>query len=830
MLIKRGDTLIEVTLAVGIFSLVAIAVVAVVNGSTTGAQTALETTLVREEIDAQAEALRFIQSSYASSLNPSFENVLSGDLASGALATVWDAIVANAHASNDVNLDKLIFNYPVQSCSSLYDTEASGLDSQKAFVINTKMLSDINLGDDDIAKNIVVNASTDAIKNKTFAEAQTYPHIIYTEIDPDETDESLLDGNSSNTAERVEGLYVVAIKDTNTVIVSGDGQIDNGSSDSSNSIPAYYDFYIRSCWYATGSETPSTISTVMRLDNPILMANTIIPDDDLTVPIYIRTSPGFTKVILNGTECTTQTACRVNNLIKGQTYPLIAEMKPYWFFDVWKNSNNQGIIGDIKQITTTYTVGNRSTILTPYAIPETYDITIVPSTGIAEVTLAGTVCRDPNGCVVNIQRGQRYPLVATVKEHYDFVTWTNTRNLGEIASNVANTSYVVGAGPTTLIATGKLQQFDCKKQYRLQNADGTYPSSYTPDGSVRVDYGSTCTYSKSMDGYVSKSTSATVTNNITLSLDLPRNTYVLTVSRNTEYIASVTGGGTYRWGVNVPITATPKTGNQFTSWSQTAGISSSFGNRNAASTTFLMPKSAATVYANGENSLGRCTDPNRCLQKSRQCDVRLMDGRDGKWYDTHSDYGLCWTSNMDIAGGTTLTPSLSNVRTNYTLPRSGSTFTKEYVEQNIGALINTGETDCDSDACYSYYTFIAACAGDGGGIDRTYSGQCSQDICPKGWHLPTRSEMSHYMYPSWERIMEGGFILAGRYCGNGSFHGAGTHGYYWTSYYAAPTMYTDGPYYAYGLEIMDNGRERGISGADNKPKQCAYSVRCVRSL
>ena len=61
---KRGDTLIEVMLAVGIFSMVAVAVVAVMSGGTSSAQTALETTLTREAIDAQAEALRFIQSSY----------------------------------------------------------------------------------------------------------------------------------------------------------------------------------------------------------------------------------------------------------------------------------------------------------------------------------------------------------------------------------------------------------------------------------------------------------------------------------------------------------------------------------------------------------------------------------------------------------------------------------------------------------------------------------------------------------------------------------------------------------------------------------------------
>ena len=64
-MVKKGDTLIEVLLAVGIFSMIAISVVAVMSGGTSSAQTALETTLTREEIDAQAEALRYIHDSYA---------------------------------------------------------------------------------------------------------------------------------------------------------------------------------------------------------------------------------------------------------------------------------------------------------------------------------------------------------------------------------------------------------------------------------------------------------------------------------------------------------------------------------------------------------------------------------------------------------------------------------------------------------------------------------------------------------------------------------------------------------------------------------------------
>ena len=59
--VKFGDTLIEVTLAIGIFSLIAVGVVSVVSGSTSRAQVALEQTLTREEIVKQVLRTRKVK-------------------------------------------------------------------------------------------------------------------------------------------------------------------------------------------------------------------------------------------------------------------------------------------------------------------------------------------------------------------------------------------------------------------------------------------------------------------------------------------------------------------------------------------------------------------------------------------------------------------------------------------------------------------------------------------------------------------------------------------------------------------------------------------------
>lgn len=63
---QRGDTIIEVMVAFSVFAMVAVGALTVMNQGTAGAQNTLETTLVRQEIDTQAEMLRFLHQAYTS--------------------------------------------------------------------------------------------------------------------------------------------------------------------------------------------------------------------------------------------------------------------------------------------------------------------------------------------------------------------------------------------------------------------------------------------------------------------------------------------------------------------------------------------------------------------------------------------------------------------------------------------------------------------------------------------------------------------------------------------------------------------------------------------
>lgn len=233
-MVKKGDTLIEVLLAVGIFSMIAISVVAVMSGGTSSAQTALETTLAREEIDAQAEALRYIHDSY----------INDKESANSELPTIalWQKIIdeKNVYLPSGDSKDADVLQYHPTTCP----TKASEL-PKGAFILDTRSLSQ---------PNAAAYKSADTDKD-IFAPASTFPRLIF----GTDEDKSLIEGDVSTTLSRAEGIYIIAVadKDTTTII-----------SDSGQKYHAFYDFYIRTCWYGTDAETPSTISTVMRLHNP----------------------------------------------------------------------------------------------------------------------------------------------------------------------------------------------------------------------------------------------------------------------------------------------------------------------------------------------------------------------------------------------------------------------------------------------------------------------------------------------------------------------------------------------------------------------------------
>ena len=132
MKFKKGDTLVEVALAIGIFSMVAITVVSVVNSSTSSAQSALEVTITREEIDAQAEALRFIHDSYSTGDDTGSTSSLSSNTT---YSNIWNKIISLAKTV-PTDGESTDLEYQPSTCEELY---ANGDECTPAAMVPTPL-------------------------------------------------------------------------------------------------------------------------------------------------------------------------------------------------------------------------------------------------------------------------------------------------------------------------------------------------------------------------------------------------------------------------------------------------------------------------------------------------------------------------------------------------------------------------------------------------------------------------------------------------------------------------------------------------------------------
>jgi len=174
--VNRGDTIIEVLFAITIFSLVAVGGLAIMNQGTATSQRALEITLVRQEVDAQAEALRFLNSSYVSS----YRSGASYDPATpaGQWKLMQDSIIATANVTAS--------DFGGTSCV----TPPNG-----SFIINTKTA-------------VFVAPSEGKLQM-----AQTFSQVIY---------------DNANQIISADGLWIEAVRSTT---VMGNNQSNTGYVD-----------------------------------------------------------------------------------------------------------------------------------------------------------------------------------------------------------------------------------------------------------------------------------------------------------------------------------------------------------------------------------------------------------------------------------------------------------------------------------------------------------------------------------------------------------------------------------------------------------------------
>ena len=195
---------------------------------------------------------------------------------------------------------------------------------------------------------------------------------------------------------------------------------------------------------------------------------------------------------------------------------------------------------------------------------------------------------------------------------------------------------------------------------------------------------------------------------------------------------------------------------------------------------------------------------SQCQSLASDADFTVVDKRDGSNYTVRYINGACWmTQNLRLAGGTALTTSDSNVTRNYTLPTTPL--------DGSGASYTVPQTTISSNTSYGgYYNYCAASAGTV--CSSSLAQDATQDICPKGWRLPTINEMNGITsYVSAFSPVGSGYYRSG------SLYATGSVGYWWS---ATANSGTRQYYLGYGS---------GSLNTDSDGKTIGFSVRCIRS-
>lgn len=104
---RQGDTIIEVILAVAVFSMVAVGAISIMNSGVSIAQQSLEITLVRSEMKVQAETIRYIHQRFidGDSVATAEWNKMVDDRAQPA-PTEYGALTANNRCLSVSSLDQ----------------------------------------------------------------------------------------------------------------------------------------------------------------------------------------------------------------------------------------------------------------------------------------------------------------------------------------------------------------------------------------------------------------------------------------------------------------------------------------------------------------------------------------------------------------------------------------------------------------------------------------------------------------------------------------------------------------------------------------------------
>lgn len=213
---RSGDTMIEVLLAVTVFSVVAVTGLTIMNQGSAAAQRSLEITLVRNEMEAQATVLRYM-----------YDEALAQKSSAG-----YDPRSASDPSTAAGRWQQVL---------TLRKSSATPFDSMVASEISCFHPNPA------LTNAFVINPRTARLYPQQGHAASWTPAEVFSRI--------RFDATSRLTIRGVQGIWVEA--------VGKDAEMIGGVR-----VPGYTDFHIRACWATVGQARPATLGTIVRLYEP----------------------------------------------------------------------------------------------------------------------------------------------------------------------------------------------------------------------------------------------------------------------------------------------------------------------------------------------------------------------------------------------------------------------------------------------------------------------------------------------------------------------------------------------------------------------------------
>lgn len=207
---EQGDTLIEVLFAITVFALIVVSALAIMNQGSAAAQRSLEMSLVRQQIDNQAETLRYLHESYVTNYQVGYSSNPNLTL-TGATGQYYN-IIKSVNATGATSASA--FNNGATTCP----TPPSG-----SFILNPRTAT------------VITNSTI-------FKKATTFAQLTF-------------DTANTNVLNSSDGIWIEAVRSKN-------------SSDPTQTNSGYIDFHIRACWDTPGLTVPLNLGTIVRLYEP----------------------------------------------------------------------------------------------------------------------------------------------------------------------------------------------------------------------------------------------------------------------------------------------------------------------------------------------------------------------------------------------------------------------------------------------------------------------------------------------------------------------------------------------------------------------------------